>query len=68
MEIACSITQESDAGYVAECLLHDIFTQGNTWDKLRINVRSAVATCFFDEPKTAVVRLHLVRDKLLPNA
>ncbi len=68
MEIVFSITQESDGGYVAECLSHDIFTQGNTWDELRINVRSAVAAYFFDQPKPAAVRLHLVRDELLTAA
>jgi len=68
MEIVFSITQESDGGYVAECLSHDIFTQGNTWDELRANVRQAVSAFFFDQPKPAAVRLHLVRDELLAAA
>ena len=65
MEIVFSVTQESDGGYVAECLSHDIFTQGNTWDELRKNVREAVTAFFFDQPKPGAVRLHLVRDELL---
>ena len=65
MEIVFSVTQESDGGYVAECLSHDIFTQGDTWEKLRANVRKAVAVYFFDQPKPDDVRLHLVRDELL---
>ncbi|MCO5052103.1 MAG: 2-phospho-L-lactate guanylyltransferase [Verrucomicrobiae bacterium] len=65
MEIVFNITQEGDGGYVAECLSHDIFTQGNTWEELRTNVREAVAAFFFDQPKPATVRLHLVRDELL---
>ena len=65
MEIVFSVTQESDGGYVAECLSHDIFTQGNTWDQLRQNVREAVSAFFFDQPKPSAVRLHLVRDELL---
>jgi hypothetical protein len=28
MEIVFSVTQEADVGFVAECLSHDIFTQG----------------------------------------
>ena len=64
MEIVFTVTQESDGGYVAECLSHDIFTQGNTWDQLRANVREAVRAFFFDQPKPATVRLHLVRDEL----
>jgi hypothetical protein len=58
MEIVFTVTQESDGGYVAECLSHHIFTLGNTWDELRANVREAVTALFFDQPKPATVRLH----------
>jgi predicted RNase H-like HicB family nuclease len=68
MELVFDVTQESDGGYVAECLSHDIFTQGHTWDELRANVREAVAAYFFDQPKPSAVRLHLVRDELLAGA
>jgi len=68
MEIVFTVTQENDGGYVAECLSHDIFTQGNTWEELRANVREAVSAYFFDQPKPAAVRLHLVRDELLAGA
>ena len=68
MEIVFSITQENDGGFVAECLSHDIFTQGNTWEELRANVREAVSAFFFDQPKPAAIRLHLVRDELLAGA
>jgi len=40
MEIVFSVTQEADGGYVAECLSHDIFTQGDKWEQVRANVRS----------------------------
>ena len=65
MEIVFSVTQETDGGYVAECLSDDIFTQGNTWEELRANVREAVSAYFFDRPKPSAVRLHFVRGELL---
>jgi predicted RNase H-like HicB family nuclease len=68
MEVVFTVAQESDGGYVAECLSHDIFTQGSTWEELRANVREAVSAYFFDQPKPAAVRLHLVRDELLASA
>ena len=34
-------------GYCAECLTLDIFTQGETWDELRSDVREAVLTYFY---------------------
>jgi len=68
MGIVFNVTQEGDGGYVAECLSHDIFTEGDTWDDLRNNVREAVSGYFFDRPKPAAIRLHLVRDELLTGA
>ena len=65
MEIVLSVTQEADGGSVAECLSHDIFTEANTWDELRVSAREAVAAYFFDQPKPASIRLHLVRDEVL---
>ncbi len=65
MEIVFSVTQEADGGFVAECLSHDIFTEGNTWEELRSNVLEAVSAYFFDQPKPSPVRLHLGRDEVL---
>jgi len=66
-EIVFSVSQEEDGGYVAECLSHDIFTQGNSWEELHRNVREAVNAYFFDQPKPCNVRLHLVRDEVFRN-
>ena len=68
MEIVFAVTQESDGGYVAECLSHDIFTQGDTWDDLRTHVQEAVTAYFFDQSAPAQIRLHLVRDEVLAQA
>ncbi len=64
MEIVFSVTQESDGGFVAECLSHDIFTEGDTWEQLRVNVLEAVSAYFYDQPKP-LRRLHFVRDEVL---
>jgi len=68
MELVFSVTQESDGGFVAECLSHDIFTQADTWEELRANVRAAVSAFFFDQAKPTAIRLHLVRDEVLSPA
>ena len=66
MEIVFSITQEADGGYVAECLSHDIVTEADDWESLRVNVSEAVGAYFFDQPKKPTsIRLHLVRDEVL---
>ena len=47
-EIIFEITQEEDGGYVAESLGENIFTQADTWEELRANVRDAVSAYYFD--------------------
>lgn len=67
-EIVFEVIQESDGGFVAECLTEGIFTQADDWDALRRNVREAVAAFYFDHPHPpSAIRLHLVRDEVLAN-
>lgn len=65
-ELVFEIIQEEDGGYCAECLTENIFSQGDTWEELRLNVKEAVAAFYFDSPSSKVqIRLHLVRDEVL---
>ena len=64
-ELVFEITQEADGGFVAEALGESIFTEGDTWEELRANVREAVTAFYFDRPAPARLRLHLVRDEVL---
>ena len=64
-ELIFEVTQEEDGGYSAECLTENIFTQGDSWEVLRANVREAVSVYFFDGAKPQSIRLHLVRDEVL---
>jgi predicted RNase H-like HicB family nuclease len=69
-ELIFEVTQESDGGFVAECLTESIVTQANTWEQLREHVREAVSGYFFDAPgqKPRTIRLHLQRDEVLATA
>jgi len=64
-EIIFEVVQEADGGFVAECLTEPIFTQADTWEKLREEVKDAVKGYFFDHPQPKAIRLHLVRDEIL---
>jgi hypothetical protein len=64
-ELVFEVTQESDGGYCAECLRLDIFTQADTWNDLRTNVREAVKAYCFDGGAVGQIRPHLVRDQVL---
>jgi hypothetical protein len=64
-ELVFVVTQESDGGFGAEALGESIFTQADSWDELRANVREAVNAFYFDRPAPTRLRLHLVRDEVL---
>lgn len=64
-EIVFEVTQEADGGFVAEALGESIFTQADTWEALRANVREAVKAYYFDRQPPDRLRLHLVRDEVL---
>jgi len=67
-ELIFEVVQESDGGYCAECLTENIFTQAETWDELRQNIREAVRAFFFDQPAPSVIRIHFVKDEVFSAA
>ena len=68
-ELVFEVTQEDDGGFCAECLSENIFTQGDSWDEVRRNVKEAVHAFYFDKGQVPNrIRLHLVRDELLSGA
>ena len=64
-ELIFEVMQEADGGYTAEALGESIFTQADSWEELKANVREAVQAFYFDSVPPASIRLHLVRDEVL---
>lgn len=65
-EIIFVVEEAPEGGYTAKAIGESIFTEADTLDELRSNVREAVE-CHFDEGAApAVVRLHIVREEILP--
>ena len=52
MEIVFSVTAESDYGFVAGCLSHDIFIQGNDSNQMQAHVTKAIDAYFFEQKKS----------------
>ena len=64
-EIIFSVHESPEGGYEARALGHSIFTQADTMDALKLNVREAVH-CHFDEGEAPrVIRLHMVKDEVI---
>lgn len=65
-EIVFVVEDDPDGGLTAHSVGASIFTQGDTAEHLRQNVRDAVRCHFPDEKaRPKVIRLHHVRDELL---
>ena len=64
-ELVFEVAQEADGSFTAEALGESIFTQADSWEELKANVREAVQAFYFDSVAPASVRLHLTRDEVL---
>ncbi|HEX8817634.1 MAG TPA: 2-oxoisovalerate dehydrogenase [Terriglobales bacterium] len=65
-EIIFSIQESPEGGYEARALGHSIFTQADTMEELRRNVREAVHCHFENGGSPTVIRLHMVKDEVIP--
>ena len=64
-ELIFLVGEEPEGGYTARALGESVFTQAETLEELRRNVRDAVQ-CHFDEGKAPkIIRLHFVREEVL---
>lgn len=66
-EIIFEVTEnDTGDGYSARALGYSIFTQGDSWEEVRRNVRDAVDCHFGDTmPRPKLIRLHFVRDEVI---
>jgi len=54
-----------EGGWTARCLSESIFTEADSMDEMRTNIREAVR-CHFDGDATPkVLRLHIVSEEML---
>lgn len=64
-EIVFLVEEAAEGGFTARALGESIFTEADTFEALREQVRDAVR-CHFDEGLgPSVIRLHYVRDEVL---
>ncbi len=63
-EIIFEVTESDEGGYEARALGHSIFTQGDSVEEIRSNVKEAI-DCYFDDTmkRPKLIRLHFVRDE-----
>jgi hypothetical protein len=65
-EIIFSVEESPEGGFEARALGHSIFTQADTMEELKSMIRDAVACHFEEENRPRVIRLHTVKDEVIP--
>ena len=65
-EIIFAVERSPEGGYEARALGYPIFTQADDLAELRTMVQDAVRCHFEDDARPRVIRLHLVKDEVIP--
>ena len=64
-EIFFLVESAPEGGYTARAAAEPIFTEAETLDELRANIREAVECHFAEDKAPRLIRLHIVHSELL---
>ncbi len=62
-EIIFLVEESSEGGYEAKALGYSIFTEGESIEDLKKNIREAIK-CHFESGAPKIVRLHFVKEEV----
>jgi predicted RNase H-like HicB family nuclease len=64
-ELIFSVEESPEGGYQAKALGESIFTEAETIEELKINVKEAVLTHFEEGKHPRIIRLHYTKEELI---
>ena len=64
-EIIFIVEESPEGGFEARALGHSIFTEAETAEELKENIKEAVR-CHFEEDIPKIIRLHYVKEEVFP--
>jgi hypothetical protein len=65
-EIIFSVQESPEGGYHARALGFSIFAEADSLDDLKTKIRDAVSCHFDPAEKPRIIRLHMVKDEVIP--
>jgi len=65
-EIIFLVNESPEGGFEAKSVSHSIFTEADTLEELRAMVKDAVECHFDDQARPSIIRLHLVKEEIIP--
>jgi hypothetical protein len=66
-EIVFIVEEAAEGGYQATAIGHSIVTEAATLDELKKMIRDAVCCHFEDCDKPVSIRLHLIKEEVIPS-
>lgn len=64
-EIIFLVEEAPEGGYIARALGHSIFTESDTMDTIKEEIKDAVK-CHFDETEIPrIIRLHFIKEEVM---
>ena len=63
-EIIFLVEEAPEGGYVARALGYSIFTESDTLDAIREEIKDAVRCHFDEDQKPSIVRLHFIKEEV----
>ena len=63
-EIIFIVEESAEGGYEARALGHSIFTEGETVEELKENIKEAIR-CHFEKDLPKIIRLHYIKEEVI---
>jgi predicted RNase H-like HicB family nuclease len=64
-EIIFLIEEALEGGYTAKAIGEGIFTEGDTLEEIKKNIREAVGCHFEEGKKPKLIRLHMIKEEVI---
>jgi len=64
-EIIFAVEDSLEGGYEAKAIGHSIYTEADSFDELKINIREAVAAHFETDDMPKLIRIHYVKEEVI---
>lgn len=64
-EIIFLVEDSNEGGYETKALGHAIFTEAESLDELKANIKEAVKCHFEENEMPSIIRLHYTKDELI---
>jgi hypothetical protein len=63
-EIIFIVVESPEGGYEAKALGYSVFTEGETIDELKKNIKEAIQ-CHFEVDAPKIIRLHYIKEEVI---